>query len=79
MDRPALRRSRLHRSRLGSRLVAVAKAAASGSLDLWTIQASTGARRFYERHGLVAVATTDGDNEEGEPDVRYRWTNPGGG
>jgi hypothetical protein len=37
------------------------------------------ARRFYERHGFVAEATTDGDNEEGAPDVRYRWDAVDGG
>jgi len=27
---------------------------------------------LLERHGFVAVEQTDGDNEEGAPDVRYR-------
>jgi hypothetical protein len=32
------------------------------------------ARRFYERHGFVAVEHTDGaGNEEREPDVRFLW------
>jgi GNAT superfamily N-acetyltransferase len=57
---------------LGSRLVELAKQR-SPQLDLWTFQSNHGARRFYERHGFVAVAMTDGDNEEGEPDVRYHW------
>ena len=30
--------------------------------------------RFYERHGFTAVAATNGDNEEGAPDVRYHWS-----
>ena len=34
-------------------------------LDLWAFRSNTGARRFYERHGFVAVAFTEGDNEEG--------------
>lgn len=59
---------------LGSRLVEVAKRAHPGGLDLWTFQANVGARRFYERHGFVVVAMTDGDNEEGVPDVRYHWS-----
>jgi len=58
---------------LGSLLVDVAKAAAPDGLELWTFQANVRARRFYKRHGFVAVATTDGENEEGAPDVRYRW------
>ena len=59
---------------LGSRLLDVAKQANPGGFDLWTFEANTGARRLYERHGLVAVGATDGDNEEGAPDVRYRWS-----
>ncbi|CAG0998527.1 diamine N-acetyltransferase [Burkholderiales bacterium] len=42
-------------------------------LDLWTFRRNDGARRFYERHGFVAVEFGDGSgNEEREPDVRYR-------
>ena len=42
--------------------------------QLWTFQANAGARRFYERHGFVAVELTDGaHNEEKTPDVRYVW------
>jgi hypothetical protein len=42
---------------------------------LWTFQANTGARRFYERHGCKAVEFTDGRrNEEKLPDVLYAWT-----
>jgi len=41
-------------------------------LRLYTFARNAGARRFYERHGFVLVATGDGSgNEEGEPDVRY--------
>ena len=41
-------------------------------LRLYTFARNAGARRFYERHGFVAVAFGDGTgNEEGEPDVRY--------
>ena len=46
-------------------------------IQLWTFQANAGARRFYERHGFEPVELTDGaGNEEGEPDVRYRWRRP---
>ena len=58
---------------LGARLVDHAKAEHAGGLDLWTFQTNAGARRFYERHGFVVVETTDGDNEESEPAVRYHW------
>ena len=42
--------------------------------QLWTFAANTGARRFYERHGFVATRRTDGDNEEGAPDILYVWS-----
>ena len=59
---------------LGSRLVHRAKEQRPNGIDLWTFQSNPGARRFYERHGFTAIETTDGDNEEGAPDVHYRWT-----
>jgi len=59
---------------LGSRLVDLAKRELGGPVQLWTFQSNLGARRFYERHGFVAVESTDGDNEEGQPDVRYLYT-----
>lgn len=56
---------------LGTRFLALARAELAGPLHLWTFQSNLGARRFYERHGFVAVEWTEGDNEEGAPDVRY--------
>jgi GNAT superfamily N-acetyltransferase len=58
---------------LGSRLLEVAKTVYPEGLDLWTFAANAGARRFYERHGFVAIAATEGDNEERVPDIRYHW------
>lgn len=59
----------------GGRLIVLAKARRPDGLDLYTFQANAGARRFYERHGFVAVAFGDGGgNDERQPDVRYRWT-----
>ncbi|MCD6072833.1 MAG: hypothetical protein K0S42_3349 [Microvirga sp.] len=44
-------------------------------LNLWTFQANTQARRFYERHGFRLVELTDGSrNEERTSDAHYRWT-----
>ena len=58
---------------IGGGLVEVAKAG-STALQLWTFQRNAGARRFYEGRGFVAAEETDGSgNEEGEPDVLYRW------
>jgi GNAT superfamily N-acetyltransferase len=59
---------------IGTQLLDHAKAVQPEGLDLWAFRANTGARRFYERHGFVAVAFTEGDNEEGAPDVRYHWS-----
>lgn len=56
---------------LGTRLLELAKQELAGDIQLWTFQSNLGARRFYERHGFEAVQTTEGDNEEGAPDVRY--------
>lgn len=59
---------------IGSRLLAIAQTDAT-HLQLWTFQRNVLARRFYERHGFVAIEMTDGrDNEEKEPDVLYRWS-----
>jgi GNAT superfamily N-acetyltransferase len=57
---------------LGGALLQHAKVRRPAGLTLWTFQSNLGARRFYERHGFVAVATTD-DNEERAPAVRYEW------
>ncbi len=57
---------------LGTVLLNEAKAR-SERLELWTFQQNTGAQRFYLRHGFAEVTRTQGDNEEGLPDIRYRW------
>ena len=59
---------------IGTQLVRHAMSLADGTIDLWTFASNTGAARFYERHGFVQVDRIDGDNEEGAPDIRYRWT-----
>jgi GNAT superfamily N-acetyltransferase len=59
---------------IGSRLLAVAKRERPVGLRLWTFASNTRARRFYERHGFVAVERTDGGgNEEGAPDILYEY------
>ena len=42
-------------------------------LRLWTFVANEGARRFYAREGFCEVERTEGDNEEGLPDVCLSW------
>ena len=64
-----------HNRGAGTALLNRVKAERPTGFDLWTFQANTGARRFYERHGLTAVECTDGSrNEEQLPDVRYAWS-----
>lgn len=58
---------------IGTRLLDHAKHLRPDGLHLWTFEANLGARRFYERHGFVAIGSTTGDNEEGAPDVHYAW------
>ena len=61
---------------LGSALLQRAKAERPKGLELWTFESNLGAQRFYERHGFIAVGQTSGDNEEGAPDIHYRWASP---
>lgn len=57
---------------IGATLLAHAMAKLSPPVRLHTFQANTKARRFYERHGFVAIAFSDGSsNEERCPDVLY--------
>jgi len=58
---------------IGAELLEVAKRERPRGLRLWTFEANERARRFYERHGFVARDRTDGENEEGAPDVLYVW------
>lgn len=60
---------------IGSQLVALAKKRRRpDGLELRTFQVNRPARRFYERHGFIAVEWADGHgNEEQEPDIRYMW------
>lgn len=58
---------------LGTRLVEAAKARWPDGLRLWVFVANIGARRFYERHGFRQIDQSDGDNEEGLPDLLYQW------
>jgi ribosomal protein S18 acetylase RimI-like enzyme len=45
-----------------------------GGFTFWVFQQNARARRFYERHGCIAIELTDGArNEEKAPDVLYEW------
>ncbi len=57
---------------LGDQFMTLARQRQPSELQLWAFQTNAKARRFYERHGFVAVELTDGQrNEEHWPDVRY--------
>ncbi len=58
---------------LGTMLVELARQLSPAELSLWTFRSNTRACRFYETLGFVVVGMSDGDNEEGAPDLRYRW------
>lgn len=65
---------------LGGALLERVKTQRPAGFSLFTFQANAGARRFYERHGLVLAKLGDGrDNEEGLPDALYLWRGPEGG
>ena len=56
---------------IGSLLLDVVDAMHPDGYELWVFQTNTGARRLYERRGLVEVERTDGaGNEEKAPDIR---------
>ena len=62
------------RTGVASALVSLAKALRPYGFSLWVFEVNMPARRLYERHGLVAVHSTDGaENEEGAPDIQYAW------
>ncbi|WP_224815254.1 GNAT family N-acetyltransferase [Hasllibacter sp. MH4015] len=57
---------------VGKALLDHAKAT-HGTFVLYVMQANRRAWDFYLREGLREVSRTDGDNEEGLPDVLMRW------
>jgi GNAT superfamily N-acetyltransferase len=61
---------------IGTALIEAAKAARPEGLTLWTFVANTGARRFYAGRGFVEEGGTDGENDEGLPDLRLDWRAP---
>ena len=58
---------------VGTELLEHAKSVHPEGLTLVTHQRNTGARRFYERHGFVAVKLGLSPPPESEPDVWYTW------
>src|SRR5918992_333946 len=63
-----------HGRGIGTALLDRAKERRPAGFRFWVFQQNEGARRFYERHGAVAIRFTDGaDNEERQPDALYEW------
>ena len=58
---------------IGLSLLNKAKQLSPHRRELWSLQRNFNARGFYEAQGFRAVASTDGRNEENEPDVKYEW------
>lgn len=58
---------------VGAALVAAARALRPEGLSLWTFEANAGARRFYARQGFAEAGRTEGENDEGLPDLRFEW------
>lgn len=60
---------------VGALLIAWAKERSPGVFNYGPSNRTLGARRFYERHGFIAMERTDGRrNEEGFRDMRYQWS-----
>ena len=63
------------RQGIGTSLLESVKAQTDGKLQLYTFRMNRDAAAFYEQHGFVAIAYSDGSrNEEGCPDVLYCLT-----
>ena len=62
---------------IGARLVELAKRERPEGLRLWTFASNTDTQRFYERHDFIETRRTDGDNDEGSPDILYVWAGRG--
>jgi GNAT superfamily N-acetyltransferase len=58
---------------VGSALFDRVREARPEGFRLWVFRDNTPARRFYEARGCRVIDATDGDNEEGLPDVLYEW------
>jgi GNAT superfamily N-acetyltransferase len=57
----------------GSRLIRLAQKTRD-ELALWTFEANTIARAFYEAHGFRPSGPASCDNEERAPALCYRWS-----
>lgn len=59
---------------IGSALLDLVKTLRPDGFCLWVFESNRDARRFYLRHGLIALERTDGSgNEEKSPDIKMAW------
>jgi putative acetyltransferase len=63
------------RQGIGTMLVNAAKQR-QNRLQLWCFAGNRTGRTFYARHGFTEIGGTDGDNEEGQPDILLEWLRP---
>jgi ribosomal protein S18 acetylase RimI-like enzyme len=64
-----------HRRGIGQALMNHARTLSPNHLWLYTHQANTMARAFYEKNGFVAEKFGVSPAPESEPDVEYHWRN----
>jgi GNAT superfamily N-acetyltransferase len=58
---------------VGQLLLNSAKRDFETDVKLWTFQKNVAAQQFYNREGFSEINRTDGDNEEGLPDILLEW------
>ena len=58
---------------VGRLLLDRAKRECGSDVRLWTFQQNVAAQKFYAKQGFVEINRTDGDNEEGLPDLLLEW------
>jgi chorismate mutase/GNAT superfamily N-acetyltransferase len=59
---------------IGTALLDLVRSLRPDGFALWVFLTNEPARRFYRRHGLVELESTDGSgNEERAPDLRMAW------
>lgn len=61
------------RKGIGKALLAHARMLSPEHLWLYTMQANTNARAFYEKNGFYIAAFGTSPAPENEPDIRYEW------
>jgi GNAT superfamily N-acetyltransferase len=62
---------------VGSALFAHVQTLRPAGFRLWAFRDNAQARRFYDARGCLVIDATDGENEEGMPDVLYEWAPTG--